>query len=258
VRAWAITEPQFADRPDLHVAGAPVHARISGWLEQLILSRTLAPGDRLPSEVEFADALGVSRMTLRQALAAIAAKGLIDRRRGRFGGNFVSAPRFDFDHASLPGFTEQMRRIRVEAGARVLRAGTRRADPDVRDHLGLSGGAQVHEVLRVRSANGEPIIVEEAYLPAAVFPGLLAADLTGSLYSIMRDFGAAPYSAEEHIEATPAGDDTAEALGVEPGSPLLLVTRTSSTESGLAVEFSRDYHRPDRTRIRITSRVDGG
>jgi GntR family transcriptional regulator len=250
-------DPLLADRPNLGSASElPAHMRIAEWLERLITSRTLHPGDKLPSEVDIANALGVSRMTLRQALSSIESKGLIDRRRGRFGGNFVAAPRFEFDHAGLPGFTEQMRRIRVEAGAHVLRATTRRAAADVRDALGLKHGDQVHEILRARSANGEPIVLEEAHLPAAIFPGLRTADLTGSLYALMRDYDAAPFSAEEEIEATVATDEQAEILGVEAGSPLLLITRTSFTESGLAVEFSRDYHRSDRARIRITSRAD--
>ena len=257
MRVLTMDDPLLAARPDL-AGGAelPAHSRIGSWLEQLIVSRTLAPGDKLPSEVEIANALGVSRMTLRQALSAIEAKGLIDRRRGRFGGNFVAAPRFEFDHASLPGFTEQMRRIRVEAGARVLRATTHRPGADVRQALGLNRGAQVHEVLRARLANGEPIVLEEAYLPAAVFPGLLSADLTGSLYAVMREYDASPFSADEELEATQATDEQAEILGVAPGSALLLITRTSFTEDGVAVEFSRDYHRSDRARIRIKSRVE--
>jgi GntR family transcriptional regulator len=258
MRVLTMADPLLADRPDLADSGEPAHTRIGGWLEKLIVSRRLAPGDKLPAEVEIANALGVSRMTLRQALSAIEAKGLIDRRRGRFGGNFVAAPRFEFDHASLPGFTEQMRRIHVQAGAQVLRATTRRAGTDVRQALGLARGAQVHEIVRARLANGEPIVLEEAYLPAAVFPGLLSADLTGSLYAAMRDYGASPYSADEELEATQANDQQAEILGVAPGSPLLLITRTSFTDDGVAVEFSRDYHRSDRARIRIKSRVEPG
>lgn len=250
-------DPVLADHPGL--AGAsdvPAHMRIAAWLEGLIVSRTLKPGDKLPSEVDIATVLGVSRMTLRQALSSIEAKGLIDRRRGRFGGNFVAAPRFEFDHASLPGFTEQMRRIHVEAGARVVSATTRRATADVRQRLGLRSGGQVHEIVRARSANGESIVLEEAYLPAAIFPGMLAADLTGSLYAIMREYDAAPFSADEEIEATPATEQHAEILGIDAGSPLLLITRTSFAAGGVAVEFSRDYHRADRARIRIKSRVD--
>ncbi len=86
----------------------------------------------------------------------------------------------------------------------VLRATTRRPTAEVRQRLGLSRGDQVHEILRARSANGEPIVLEEAYLPAAIFPGMLSADLTGSLYTIMRDYDASPFSADEEIEATPA------------------------------------------------------
>jgi GntR family transcriptional regulator len=98
--------------------------------------------------------------------------------------------------------------------------------------------------------------VEETYFPAATFPGLLSATLTGSLYAVMREYGAPPFTADEHIEATQAGAHHAEILLVEPGFPLLLITRTSFTEGGVPVEFSRDYHRSDRSRIRIKSRVD--
>src|SRR5258705_2656659 len=107
-------DPLLVDRPDLADASdLPAHMRIGDWLERLIASGRLAPGDKLPSEVEIANALRVSRMTLRQALSPIEAKGLIDRRRGRFGGNFVTAPPFEVDHASLPRVTEPMRRIHL-------------------------------------------------------------------------------------------------------------------------------------------------
>lgn len=251
-----MADPLLARGPDLTGGDSPVHQRIEDWLERLIVSGELHEGDKLPAEVEIATALGVSRMTLRQALSAIETKGLIERRRGRFGGNFVATPRFEFDHATLPGFTEQMRRIHVEAGARVLHASTRRPTADVRHALGLTRAEQVHQILRARSANGEPIVLEEAFVPAAVFPRLLSADLTGSLYALMRDYGAAPASADEHVEAIRADDRQAEILGVPPGSPVLLVTRTSFAEDGTAVEFSRDYHRSDRARIRITSKVE--
>lgn len=250
-------DPALAHDPVLTATGdLPAHARIAGWLDGLIAGGVLQPGDKLPPEVELAGALRVSRMTLRQALSAIEAKGLIDRRRGRFGGNFVAAPRFEFDHASLPGFTEQMRRIDVAAGADVLRARTRRAPADVRKSLRLNPGDRVHEILRARSANGEPIVLEEAFLPAAIFPGILTANLAGSLYTAMRACGASPHTADEQIEATQADDYQARVLGIPAGSPLLLITRTSYTEQGVAVEFSRDHHRWDRARIHITSRID--
>src|SRR5258705_60319 len=86
----------------------------------------------------------------------------------------------------------------------------------------------------VAIANAEPIILEEAYLPAAIFPGLLSANLTGSLYMLMCSYGASPFSADEEIEATQATPEQAGLLGIEAGSPLLLITRTSFSDSGVA------------------------
>src|SRR5260370_35505092 len=99
-------DPLLADRGDLAGAGdLPAHMRIGTWLEQLIASGTLAPGDKLPSEVEIANALRASRMTLRQALSASEAKGLLDRPTGPLGRNFLAAPRVQLDQGSLPRCT---------------------------------------------------------------------------------------------------------------------------------------------------------
>ncbi|MBB2990079.1 GntR family transcriptional regulator [Mycolicibacterium iranicum] len=257
MRVLSLDEPPLTPHPELGgTSDQPAHARIAHWLEDLVTSGELAPGDKLPPEVEIATSLGVSRMTLRQALGAVEAKGFIDRRRGRFGGSFIATPRFELDHAALPGFTEQMLRIDVEPGARVLRAGTHRPDVVVSKALGLRRSEQVHEILRVRTANGDPIVLEEAYLPADVFPDLLSRDLQGSLYAVMRDYGSPPSTADERIEATPATVEQSEILGIAPASPLLLIVRTSYAENGVAVEYSRDYLRSDRTTIRITSRAE--
>lgn len=250
----------LAKRPDLGGSSEqPAHSRIAVWLERLIVTGRLAPGDKLPPEVEIAGALGVSRMTLRQALAAIEAKGLIRRSRGRFGGNFVETPRLEFDHIGLPGFTEQLRRLDMPAGARVIRARTRPPSANVRHALRLKSGAQVHEIIRLRSANNAPVLLEETYLPAARFPSLLSADLTSSVYALMAEgFDTPLFSADEHIEATSADESSAGLLGVAIGDPLLLVTRTAYDRNGVPVEFSHDYFRSDRARIRVKSGVDRG
>ena len=76
------------------------------------------PGDKLPREETLAARLGVSRMTLRQALAALERHGTIVRKPGRLGGTFVAEPKIVCDLTGLMGFTEQMRRAHVRAGAR--------------------------------------------------------------------------------------------------------------------------------------------
>jgi len=258
MRALTVDDDAFASKPDLHASGSgPSYVRIEQWLAALIAEGSLAVGDRLPPEGELAAAVGVSRMTLRQALSALEQRELVCRRRGRGGGTFVSRPRIDCDLTGLPGFTEQMRRAHVRAGARLVHTRSVAASRPVAAALDLAAGDEVYEVVRVRLADDEPLALEETYLPAAQFPGLLERRLTGSLYSLMRrSYGQAPHTAREWLEPVIADDAMAELLDTPPGSPLMLVTRTAYTSTGIAVEHAYDRYRADRTRIALRTTID--
>ena len=109
--------------------GTTVHAQIEDWLAGQIATGALAPGDRLPTEHDLAEWFGVSRMTLRHALAELARRGLVTRTVGRHGGTVVAAAKLEQDLTTLAGFSEQLRRHGMVAGARVLSARSRPAGP---------------------------------------------------------------------------------------------------------------------------------
>ena len=254
------TEPQgewLATAPDLPAAdGTPVHASIARWLTDLMGRGDLVPGDRLPREDRFAAALGVSRMTLRQALATLEGKGTLERKTGRLGGTFVREPRIECDLTGMAGFTEQMRRANLRAGARVVSASTVPANAKVATALSVQRGAPVHEIVRVRTARREPLAIERSFFPFGPFPDLLDRGLLGSLYTVLtRDYGQRPTAATESLEPVIARDDEAALLQVEVGAPLMLITRTAFTAAGLAVEFARDIFRPDRIKIALQTGI---
>ena len=239
--------------PDLARASSrPAYVRIEQWLTSCIADGTLVPGDKLPREEQLAAALGVSRMTLRQALSGLEAVGTIVRRPGRQGGTFVAQPRIVCDLTGLAGFTEQMRRAHVRAGARVVSAATRLASRTEAHALGLPRTGTVHEVVRVRSADREPLAIEQACFPASLFPDLLDQRLTGSLYRLLgRRYDHEPHTANEVLEPVIASPDQARLLRIDTGSPLMLIERTAFTASGVAVEHAHDVFRSDRTRITL-------
>src|SRR5437660_642994 len=130
--------------PDLRAGHvSPAHAAIARWLGDLISGGELVPGDRPPREDRFADMLGVSRMTLRQALAALESAGTIERKTGRLGGTFIREPRIECDLTGLAGFTEQMRRAHLRAGARVVSADTVSANATTARALSVPRGSSV-------------------------------------------------------------------------------------------------------------------
>jgi GntR family transcriptional regulator len=227
-----------------------VHSQIEDWLAELISAGRLAAGDRLPTEHNLAAWLGVSRMTLRHALASLARRGLVTRAVGRRGGTFVAEPKLEQDRTTLTAFSEQLRRHGMVAGARVLSAAQRPAGPVTAAALGMPDGDPVYEVRRIRLGDGRPIGMEHSAFPAALFPGLLGSRLDGSLYELLEDkYGLRPFRARETLEPVTAGVREAEALEVREGAPLMLVERTAYTQDGQPVEFARDLFRGDRTRI---------
>ncbi len=234
----------------------PAHGQIELWLVGRIQRGELKVGDRLPAEREFAEVLGVSRMTLRQALSGVEQRGLLARTAGRGGGAVVNQIRTDVDLTGLAGFTDQMRKADLRATARLVSGQTISAELSVRTALELPKGAKVHEVVRVRSVRRSPYALERSFFPAKLFPDLLGQRLTGSLYALLaKHYGQAPDVAVEYLDPVIAGPDEAELLKVESGAALMLIDRTARSASGTPVEYARDLFRPDRVRIMVRSMV---
>jgi GntR family transcriptional regulator len=237
--------------PQVKPGRGPAHAQIESWLEEALAARKLASGDRLPPERELAERLHVSRMTLRHALDSLERRGLVVRRVGRDGGTFVAEPRIEL--AGLAGLSDQLRARGLAAGAHVRSALERDATASEAEL-----GSRVYELVRVRLADGEPVALERGVYAAAAYPGLLDEQLDGSLYELMRRRDdEAPVHAVERLEPALADEDSADALGIAKGDPLLLVEREGYGRSGRLLERSRDLFRGDRTRVVWESEILG-
>jgi GntR family transcriptional regulator len=232
----------------------PAHVQIEEQLAERIASRELAAGERLPPERELAKGLGVSRMTVRQALSSLASRGLVERGVGR--GTFVSHRKLDHDMTRVAGLTERLERQGLEPGAKVREVVERAATWATAAGLELEPGSPVVRIRRLRLGSDVPLVLEDSWLPGALFPGIADRDLSGSLYGLMRDeYGLEPVRAVERLEPVVARSHEAKALRIEVGAPLMLVERTAYAADGTPVEFARDRHRGDRARwiVKVTS-----
>jgi GntR family transcriptional regulator len=234
-------------------AGSPIWARIEASLRERIESGELGPGQRLPAERDMARQLGVSRMTVRQALAALADRGLVERGVGQ--GTFVSGVgKLEYPLGRDTGLTEIVGRHGLVAGARVLEGRERGASAPVAAALEIEEGAPVVRLRRLRSAGGRPISIEDDWFPAARVPGLLQRELSGSLLELLRaDYDLDVGEVEERLEPVAAGAFEARVLGITVGAPLMLVERVVRDRDGTPAKFSRHRHRGDRSRFVIRS-----
>jgi GntR family transcriptional regulator len=143
-------------------------------------------------------------------------------------------------------------------GTKVLSASTVDPDPVVAALLGVPTGGRVHVLQRLRTAMGEPIAIENIQLSAARFPDLLAHDLAGSLWAILRErYDVHPEKADARVVAVTLDRFEAETLGVKAGSPAIVLTRTVYDAEGGVVELARDVYRGDRTEFEVSAPVEG-
>jgi GntR family transcriptional regulator len=235
----------------------PAADEVRRRLLELVAAGELRGGAKLGAERDLAVDLGVSRSTLRQALAVLERDGVVRRVPGRGGGTFVTPPKVDRDLSRIVGLPSLLRDQGFVAGTRVISASVVDADARCARALTLRPGALVLSLVRIRLADGAPLSLEHARLPADRFPDLLEQALGGSLYEVLQTrYGVVPAEAEERIEVRKADAEQAAILGVGPGTALLAITRTAWDAASLPIEYSLDLFRADRTLITVRTRGD--
>jgi GntR family transcriptional regulator len=230
----------------------PIFVQISEAIRQQIERGELKLGDTLRSEREYAEQLGVSRMTVRAALDRLVNEGLLTRQHGR--GTIVSANKINRSALGFMSFTEDMQARGLHASSQVLKFTSEVADSAIAAQLDLSAGARVIFLERVRLADGEPLALERVYLPFDLFPGLLEKNLAEqSLYAVLeRDYDCRPSLADETVEAVLLNATDARVLGVARNSPALLARRVTRDDRGTAIETVHTLYRADRYRMVFT------
>lgn len=225
------------------VTFSPLYRQIRERLLAGLQAGEWRPGEAIPSETELAGRFGVSQGTVRKAIDELAAENLLVRRQGR--GTFVAShqePRAQF----------RFLRLRPDEGdpvsptSRFLECRRLRAPLDVARALELRAGETVVMIRRILEFVARPIVLDEIWLPGPLFRGLSAERLnsySGPLYGLLEtEFGTRMIRASERLRAVPAAAEQAQWLAIEPGEPLLLVERVSSTYRDLRVEMRRGYY----------------
>jgi GntR family transcriptional regulator len=235
------------------------NGRLTGHVRQDLADRIargdLAPGERLPTEQELRDQFGVSRVTVRRALASLARDGLVYAIQGR--GTFVASDRLAEPPNTLLSFHDLAASRYVSVAAQPLQVDTRPATLDEAEAFGIAPGATLFELVRLRRLDDLPVAIDSTVLPLAIAPGLPELDWSQeSLYARLTASGHTPVAADYSVEARAADGHVARLLGTSPGSPILVAESQVSDQSGRLIVAGLITYRGDRYRFR--SRLTAG
>jgi GntR family transcriptional regulator len=232
---------------------APLYAKVETVLAAEIEAATLLPGGQLPPEDRLIERFAVSRTTVRKAIDNLVTRGLVEIRRGK--GTFVTEPKLTQELTELNGFVEDMVALNRHPTARLLDKRPLPATKEVAGHLNIAPGTQVYRIERVRLANGVAMSFDETYLPFEIGEKIVTNDLeVEPIFALLEDKYELPLvEAQYQLEATTADKRVAEVLGVEVGSPIFLIERTSYSKGQQPVDYEKLYYRGDL--IRFSTRL---
>ncbi len=223
-------------------SATPLYLQLQRVIQNSVVSGRLNAEEALPSERDLARQLGISRVTVRKALAGLVERGILVQRWGS--GTFI-APAMHVEQplSRLSSFTDDMIARGLTPAAEILDRSSGPASPKESMALGLSPGDPVSRLQRLRLAGGVPMAIEHAVVPARFLPDPHL--VKNSLYAALSTLGHAPRRALQRLHAVLLNAEQAALLHVTPASAALYIERRSFLENGDPVEFTSSYYRGD-------------
>lgn len=226
----------------------PLHHQLYVVLRDQIMRGLYAPGALIPNESRLGELFGVSRITVRRAVADLHAEGLLEKQQGR--GTFVRMQLPAQRPAATLGFVEALQRAAQTTQVTVLDVQTLDPPAVIAMQLDLPTGHVAVHAVRLRSGNGQPLMVTDAWVPDRFASHVTRAKLKRhALYEILMAQGIEFGRVVQEITAEPANPQLATWLAVDVGSPLLRVTRVLYSIDRVPVMHITIHASPERSRI---------
>ena len=239
-------------RPSIRIdrsSPVPLYFQVAQRLEQMIESGEVPPGSRLENEIAWADQLGLSRPTMRQAIQHLVNKGLLVRKRGV--GTQVAHARLR-RQVELSSLFDDLHRAHRQPRTEVLSFCVRPAFEEVATALRVPVGTEVIAFERLRFAQDEPLALMHNYVPVGVAQLSPEALTHRGLYQLLRDAGVHLRIADQTISARRAGATEARLLHETRGAPLLTMRRTAYDHANRAVEYGSHVYPASRYSFELT------
>jgi DNA-binding GntR family transcriptional regulator len=225
-----------------------MHLVISEKLRKQIENGVYAPGDQLPSEFDLGELFGVSRTTVRRAIANLINQGLVETQQGK--GIFVKEQqKISFSLSNpLTYFDTELKRQGRTGSIQLITFQYLEAPREIANRLKLKpGNTRICHHEKLILADDEPIALDIAYLPDAIGHELTDALQSGFTYRTLERNGYPIESAKVSIEGMPAGYETSEFLNVAIGAPLLVYRYLAWDANLIPLVYGETISRADRT-----------
>lgn len=214
-------------------------------IECYIAKEKLKPHDRLPGERDMCGMWGLNRTTLRAAIGRLISEGKLYNRKGA--GTYVAVPKLKERLQDLRSFSQMVREEGRLPATEIVSMDQIESTKQIAKKLKVTIGHPVWQLVRLRSIDGVPAMLETVYMSRELFPDMNQYVETRSLYEVMEHvYHEAPWRGSEKISLTYATKRESELLLIETGMPLFYISGTVESAGGIVTEYFKNVARPDR------------
>ncbi|MCM2435806.1 GntR family transcriptional regulator [Agrobacterium rosae] len=234
-------------------SGVPLVYQLGEIFRLKIANGELKANDPFPTEDQISKTYGVSRMTVRLALAKLVNEGFIRRQQGV--GSFVNPKGLmrpdetqpvTRDMSDVKSTTNILEAAGKTVSTKVISFSLGKPTQRIAEQLDIAESDMIFHFERVRFADEEPVVLEKIWVPERICSSLSQRDVEGSVYRVLADrFGLNVTAAHQALRAEIADEELAAVLQVNIGSPIMRVAGVSYTETGAPVEVEESWFRSD-------------
>jgi len=227
----------------------PVYYQIKNYILEKITSDEWEKDKPIPSERELCELMKVSRMTVRQAIGELEKDGILYKIRGK--GTFIAKSKIE--QKNIMSFSELVKSKGIKPSTDILEFGKDIVNLDIAKAMGVDSETLFYKIKRLRKADGEPVAIEEVFVPMHYCPDIEKYDLTGSLYEILHD--EYNYKIDEiilNIDAIMPSEYEQKFLKVDKNVPLLKAEGISITSLGKEIFYEISCYRSDKFSYKVS------
>lgn len=248
----------FADFPDLDKSvPIPLYYQLKSILLNKIKAGVYQEGQCIPTELQLAQSLQISRSTVRQAIAELVQEGWLERKTSK--GTFVCHPESSTSYIrSFEPFHQQVRRLGKTPRTELMELKVIEAGAPLAKDMGIAPGDKVISMFRRRFADDEPMVTIHNHLPWDICNFVIGHDFQWeSLYEIMtQSIDSRPVRTRTIVSAEKAGSSDVNLLVAKPGAPILCFQTISYNAAGKIVDYATSHYRGDSNKFEIDARPE--
>jgi GntR family transcriptional regulator len=236
----------------------PLYFQLYTLLKNCILDGTFEKNMKLPTEKQLSDEFGISRITAKRSLDELAEENLVKRHRGK-GTHVVYEYKPSPVPAPLEAMLQEIESMARHSNAVILDASMLHPPQQIRDEFNIDSGESLLYLARARERDGLRFGYYVSWTHGVDLPQNPKVFEETPRLAYFRDQGMKVTHVTQTIKAVGAKPDAAEALGVEPGSPLLSLLRRSYNQVGdneILTDYLQALYHPDRFQYRMDLKMN--